>query len=132
MAQQIMTLIAALVGAFLGFTAPLVSGVLTRRDKNTEAQRVIAAKILELFDTSETLEELMLRPGSLVRRRLYILALQLESVSARTACMRLISIADGSLENRDELQEAWYLMMSEVGTSYRYQRSRGELTRGTQ
>lgn len=131
MAQQIVTLLATLVGAFLGFVAPLLSGLLTRRDKNNEAQRAILAKILELFDTSDTLEELVLQPASPVRRRLYILALQLENQSARDSCMRLISIADGSPENRDEFQEAWYLMMNEVGTSYRYGRTRRGLRRGT-
>lgn len=125
MAQQITTLLATLFGALLGFAAPLISGALTRRDKNRDTQQAVAARIFDLFDTPKTLPELLLAPDSIERRKLYILALQLRSPSARDACMRLISTG-GDPSGRDEkLHDAWYLMMNEIGAIYRNERERG-------
>lgn len=124
MAQQLITLLATVIGAILGLGSPIVTGRISRLEKRRDAERVIATRIIDLFDTPMTLEALLLPSDSLVRRKLYLLAIQLERKGTRDACLQLISVA-GDQDKLLELQEAWYIMMNEVGKTFEPKMRRG-------
>ncbi|MFC5263702.1 hypothetical protein ACFPJ1_16430 [Kribbella qitaiheensis] len=119
MAQQLVTLAAAVIGALLGLAAPLVANSIARRDRDVEAQRQIATQIFEIFDSAEPLPDVLALDESGARRRLYLLSLRLRSESARVAVMRVVAISGGRPVDNDELHEAWFVMMDEVGRLWR-------------
>jgi hypothetical protein len=120
MAQQLLTLTAAIIGALLGLAAPLVANSISRRDRDVEAQRQIATQIIEIFDSAQPLSELLELDESGARRKLYLLSLRLRSEPARVAIMRVVSVSGSRPVDNDELHEAWFVMMDEVGRLWRH------------
>ena len=56
------------------------------------------------------------------RRKLYLLALRLQSTAARESCMDVVAYAGELPYNEDKLLDAWNDMMSRVGAVYRHSR----------
>lgn len=79
MSQQIFTLAGTVIGAALGLFAPMVSSRAGRRERDRDLQRQIASDIMALFENGDSPVQILTPQESRPRRRLYILALRLES-----------------------------------------------------
>lgn len=109
---------AALVGAAVALVAPWITTSTNRRTGHRDAQRQVAAEILDLVSNTEKFDEEMNAGESTVRRRLYALSVRLDNEAARTSCLRVIAAA-----GNPELSETeWPAMMDAVGTVYRQRR----------
>ncbi|MEU8423408.1 hypothetical protein AB0C15_21280 [Micromonospora sp. NPDC048835] len=115
LADQIVTLAAAFIGALFGLAAPVITNHIGRRDRERDSQRAIAEQILDLFDSPASLSEILGHDDSRVRRRLYLLALRLKSEKPRQAVMNVVAIAGDRDQGSDQLEEAWFVMTDEVG-----------------
>lgn len=119
MSQQIFTLIGTVVGAAVGLLAPMISSSQGRRQRDRDVQRQLADDIMTLFEAGDPLESWMTGVRSGPRRRLYLLALRLESSAARDACLRFVAQAGGEKPDAAGLLDAWDGMVNEVGAVYR-------------
>jgi hypothetical protein len=117
--QQVVTLIAAMVGAAVGLLAPFLSTRIGRADRERDAQRDVAARIMALFEDVDYVEGGFTSRHSVRRRQLYLLALRLTNTQAREATMRFIAAAGQYPAESDELFNSWEAMMSLIGGVYR-------------
>jgi hypothetical protein len=118
--QQLITLGAALLGALFGLFVPLVTSATTRRERDYAIQVEVASKILEIFNSGDTLTSLLRPDQSLARRNLYLLALRLKNEEIRNSCLNLVSIAGDPQRTSSELEDAWYRMTDLIGRLYRH------------
>ena len=119
MIQAVFTLVGTVVGAGLALLAPVISSTLTTRTSQRQGQRDLAAQILALFDDGASPANLLTQERNAARRRLYLLALRLDSHTAHDACMRFIACADGSASPPSHYLDTWEEMMNAVAKIYR-------------
>lgn len=122
MAQQVLTLLAGVIGAVLGLLAPVVTASLGRRTRDHDSQREIAGQILQLFDSADTLTAALTGAENLTRRKLYLLALRLQHDGTRNACLTVVAVAGQGPDAREQLEDAWYEMTNALGQVYRRRR----------
>ncbi len=114
-----LTLAAAVVGAVLGLLAPMTSDAVGRRSRRRQDQRDVASAIMDIFAGGGTLVDLLGGRESPPRRRLFLLALRLERLPARMACLEVIDLAGADAWDDDAVQYAWNLMMDQIGAIFR-------------
>jgi len=131
---QLFTLLGTVVGAAIGLFAPVITTALAHKSSKQDNQRDLADQIMNLFADGSAPASLLHEQQNSARRRLYLLAIKLNSAPARDACMRFIACAgrsDSSSPGADGLAvyQAWEQMMTEVAAIYRGRNARGQIAR---
>lgn len=125
MYQQFFTLAGIVIGGALGLLSPLVTARLTDREKSRDVQRQVASEIMALFEDGQSPQRVFTPSESPPRRRLYLLAQQLEDERPRDSCLRFIAYAGNGTVEDGRLDEAWENMITEIGMVYRRSRRGG-------
>jgi hypothetical protein len=108
------TLAAGAVGALIGLAAPVINAITGHFGSRRRHQQELAAQILELFASPDTLDTQLGGAGNGTRRRLFVLAAQLDDKPARAAIDGLIDVAARPGATENDIYPEWHRTVNEV------------------
>lgn len=108
------TLAAGAIGAVIGLAAPVINAVTGHFGSRRRHQQELAGEILELFASPDRLEVQLGGVSNGTRRRLFVLAAQLDDKPARSAIDALIDVAARPGASEDDIYPEWHRTVAEV------------------
>jgi len=112
--SPVITLAATALGALIGLAAPVINAVTGHFGSRRRRQQELAGEIMELFSAADPLDRLLGGSQNVTRRRLFVLARQLDDKKARDAVDGLIDVAARPQVTENTIYPEWERTVNEV------------------
>lgn len=100
-------IIGTLAGLTAGLIAPYVSSAAAARSARRGEQAELARTALSLFEGESTLERLLRGTASATRRKLFLIANQLDDEATRRTCLDLVAAAGDPSTDELIVEDKW-------------------------
>ncbi|MEV6519295.1 hypothetical protein AB0M37_26315 [Micromonospora chalcea] len=117
--QSLVAIGGVLAGLVVGLLVPLINSVLAGRTSRHREQHAVADQILQLWQRSESIRELLAEDRYSTRRSLLLLGSRLQDPEARKACLVLVHLTAQPAPPEAEVVDRWTDVVEIVSKVFR-------------